>query len=462
MYLILFLYIIIGCIVIRYLYKKNKRLGFVGGYAGFTFSMLVYYVFIPIIIILCEDAYKTNTGYGFDKLIQFIFTKGSESFLFLILIVVIGFISFNFGYSIVFLKKYKTIVKDRVSRGKINNNRNFNNTLLKIINFGAHSTLIIGGSALILFFIFVGGIGNALKLAETTRGFEVSVAEFNYLAGISKIIARIVTIAPIMYFYLILNRKKFSDKFLFSISFILSVLLYLSFAGRTPLMTFLIIFLYFIAKKFFNRVWLKIIFVGIACFPLLDIFNYIFIFFQTQVWVTTEINYLQYLRQFSFPMSLGLNIRELVSFYDFRYYKDVFNDIVGLLPGIGFEVSYENTSEFFNGSNWRLMGGVPNDVISYGYIQLGMLGVFITLSTWGFLMGCLDKIIKTLPRNSGRDLISVTLATQVYQIVFSADLAPILQSHLIFLLLVIILVIYKRYIRNNKTDFNLVDVVDYK
>lgn len=438
---IIFIYIILGAIVLGMLKRKTKKMSFAGGYAGFTFGMLIYYVIVPILIIINETNFRNGIGFGYDRIINYIYEAEYYNFLFLIVLVGIGFIGFNCGYKTLFLKNLK---KDTESKIKTISNEYNNEKLMKIINNVAFFALAIGGVSLILFFLFVGGVGKALMLAQTTRGFEHSVTDINYFAGIAKLFARMMPISAIMFFYLFLTRNKKSDKILLVITFIMSILLYLTYAGRTPLLTFLLIFLFFLMRLFFKKVWFKIIFLGVLSIPLLDMLSQVFIYFQSGVWISSESNYLDYLRQFAPPTFVGLNLQDIVDVYGFRFYKDVVTDVIGLLPGISFQYSYENTSQYFNGIYWRNYGGIPNDVISYGYIQFGILGVFITLFSWGMIMGILDRIIYTIPNQIGGTVIATILATHVYQIVFAADLAPILLTHNIFIMTTIILLIYNQ------------------
>lgn len=435
------LFIIVG---IYFLGIHNKYNGFIGGYSGFIFGFLLYYTVVPILFIIYKNDIISDSSWAFYQINKYIYSHGFNSMnaLYSFLVATIGFIFFQLGYSLTLSRKitlsdHNFLISNCVYRET-------NQVLIKIVNSLAIITFIISSISFLIFIYAIGGIRRMLSLAEILRQHYSVLFEYvnNPVAGLMIVPSALLPVSTLLFFYLILLRKKRQDKLLFIVSFFLSIFYLLYNAGRFPIIRFLIIFLYMFISRKRKRVWTKILLIGIAALPLLDILDSLFIYFHTNVWEVKEPNMLLYLRQFSQPIILQFNLREFTNIYGYRFFKDFVTDIVSLAPGIDFEKSYENTSEFVNGANWKILGGVQNDVLTYGYIQLGILGVIIFLFLCGIAIGFLDKILFKLPKSRSRDFLSVIVTVNMFQIVRSTDLYTLLKYNPILLVIFLILIIY--------------------
>lgn len=435
-------YIPILIISIFALIKTNKENGFTGAYSGFMFSMIFYYIVIPFGLIYSKDSFYERDKYGFNDIVNFIFEKSPSDYIFAFILTIVGLVCFHVSYRysmIKFVKKSYNTFRSAIIKQVTDIN------LTSIIEKLAIISFIIGLLSLVIHTIFMGGLSNALSLAETTRGFDVSLGDTNYIASITKLSSRIITMSSILYLVLYFDKKTKFNLVMFGVSLISSVYYYLLNAGRMPLLTFLVIFLYVFLDKFMNNVWPKIILLGVLSLPLIDMLSYIFIYFQTGELQITNFDLANYMRQLSPAYNQLLNIRDITDIYGYQYFMSLVTDVLDILPKIGFEQSYEVTSEYFNGLNWKEIGGVPNDVISFGYMQFGVIGVGITLSVWGKIMFYIDKSLRKIQNNNVQKVLSVAVATQVFQIAHAADIAPILKSNLIFMLIIFMFILNEYY-----------------
>lgn len=435
-------YLLLFLLVSYFIHKNNKKIKITGGYAGFSTGILIYYIAIPLTIFLFKKDFIDY--YRMDK---YIFSSSYSDYLFSILIITIGFASFHLGYK--FSMKYKFKINNYNRTDSNDYYLNKKTWIIYIYRIFGYLTLIIGGVSLIAIIISVGSIGNLLEMAETVRGHEIGLADFIGIQLARLVLpARLITVSPFLFYLLILNRNKLSDKVIFVVSFILAIIFYFFNAGRSPLIMFILSFLYIFAKKRFNKVWIKFLALAIIALPLLDVLNNTFVYFQTGIWYPIEIEYRVYVYDFSYPFMIILNLGEIVSIYGFRYGKDFITDILSLLPGINFETSFINISEFINGINWRQRGGVPTDIMTFGYIQFGVVGVIFILLIIGFVFGKIDLTISKISNKESKNLISIIMALCAFGIVRAADIKALIQNKPIFIIFTVIILLFSK---NKKT-----------
>lgn len=448
MILLYFCFLIVGFYLLK---KQNRKLGFTGGYSGFVFGMLLYYAIIPIIINIFEQSITTHTGWEFIQINRFIYRHGFNSWnaLFSIFITTVGLTFFNLGYN-TSIKQIKTKKNNTYAISSLCDIEN--QILLRIVSKASAVTFIIGSICFYVFTTAIGGIERMLSLGDMLRQHDTALLDYvvNPIARLMIVPTALLPVSTILFLYLILNRKKWLDKFLFCISLCLSTVYLIYNAGRSPIIRFLIVFLYMIISKKRKRVWTIILIISVFALPLLDFLDSIFIYFATNIWEFKEINFLLYLRQFSQPTQLQFNLAELVDIYGYRFFKDFLTDVLSFAPGVYFEMSFENTSEFMKGTNWRSVGGTPNDVLTYGYIQLGISGVIIILFFWGLVMGFIDRMLMKTPKSRSRDLLTVVTAVHVFAIVSAADLYPIVKYNPILPVLFLIYISYSRRLKKIK------------
>ena len=136
---------------------------------------------------------------------------------------------------------------------------------------------------------------------------------------------------------------------------------------------------------------------------------------------------------------------DITDIYGFRFGQDFITSIIGMIPGINFSVSYENTSLFFGGMNWKLTGGTPNDLLTFSYIEFGIIGIPLIFGILGYVLGKIDKALKIIPQKSIKVLLSSAMALHLFTIIPSADFVSFIRGGFILIFLsIIILNSYER------------------
>ena len=421
------IYFLIGIYIITNLKKKNKKNNFIGSYSGITFGILLYYIVVPIIVIM--NGKEITNQFPQDE--KFITGKTSWELIFPAILVLIGFFIFNCAYN--------------------QSNRNNENIIIefsdkKTINISiaiGFFTLIVGGISLLAYFMALGGIKQAFSYAEIFRSFGTDRS--NYVSGIFAVLiipARLVTVAPLV-FYLLIKEKQIGNKYIFKIcfviSFILAIMYYIFNAGRAPLICFLLSFALIYIYKFIKKPWKLIIIIAIFSLPLLDVLDSFSLYLQQGTWKEININYISYIHQFMYPFKNTINMMNITDIYGFRFGKDFITSIIGMIPGINFPASYENTSLFYGGINWRTTGGTPNDLLTFSYIEFGIFGIPLLFGIIGYLLGKVDKATKLIPNKVIKILLSSAMAVHIFTIVANADFISFVRGGFILIFLTIII-----------------------
>lgn len=442
----LIFYVILFVIVLYYLIKNQKSLGLTGIYAGVVFCFLLYYTIIPIFLFIFEDNYLLHGGY--ERAEYYVFSREKIDHVYSLIVILLGFFSFHFGYKLSRIVKLRKYNRSK----KLNEDKEINKKVLfKTFEIVGYITLFLGAVSFTIIIQALGGIGNTLAIGEVIRGFDGDNSLASFIGrnkALLLIPARLITVTPIIFYFLIINRNNPLDKVIFVISFVISMIFLLFNAGKTPLILFLIPFIYIFFKNYFKRVWTKLIILAIIALPLIDVLDNLFIYFSTKQWEKVEVDYLSYIHDFIFPIRNILNLRDIVSIENYQFGINFFKEILDVLPRVSFDPLFYITSEYYGGPNWR--SGIPTDILTYGYFQMGSAGVVLTLLLFGFIIGKLEQKLIKLPRGKSRDFISVVLATSVTGVVAYADLSSLLKSNVIFLSICLILIVASRHLTRQK------------
>lgn len=438
--LAIIIYIIIGILAI-YLSKKNKIIE-KPSYNGIIFSMILYYIVVPIILLLFTKDfvdYENKCGMWCNNSIKHhILNKNFWDILYSALCVGVSFLIFNYSYK-----------KSRSNYICTAENKN----LIKFFDLFNKFTLIIGGISLIVFAISIGGIIEMIKKAEYYRSFSNSLVDDIGIFAILIIPSRLVTVTPILSLFLIDNDKKNRKKYLITliISMLLSTLFYLYNAGRAPIILFGLSLFYIILKKYIKNPWIVIVILAVFGLPLLDITDSLFKGLLNGGKIDVSFNYVKYLYQFIYPYRNILNMKNINNEFGYRYFLDYITSFVDLLPKVSFPASYENTSLYINGSNWKVIGGIPNDFITFSNLQLGIIGNIIISYFLGFISSILDMKASNLKSGFGKNLIIAVLTLYSYSLVISFDFCTFIRGNVI-LIIVGILILSSCKIERKKVE----------
>lgn len=424
--LIIILYVLILLFSVALL-RKNNRIRTVNLYSGFIFGIIIYYIVVPIVLLI----YKEDLMERYPELQKNIYSSVFSTLLPIILIT-FTVIFFTVGYKVAYGKKKKV-------------NQFYENVNLNSIKFISHFTFIVGIISFALFISGFGGLTNAMRYAELNRSFSVSLSDLiDYRLALLFIPSRMITVAPFLYFYQLKNTRKLSTRILFAISFIVSIFYFLFNAGKGPLLAFLMPFGYVVLKKFKKNAWRYVVVLGLFSLPLLEVLDRLFLFLANGYWTNKGIDFIKLLYQFIHPYRNISNVVNIINEFGYRYFKDFITGPLNLMPGVNFEKSYEITSRFYFGDIWESVGGVPNDLITFGFLQANFLGVIIFSLLVGYLFGVIDKHLRDLNYGTAKELITSLLIISAFRLIPNADIEPFLRSNFIMILIPLAVIRYSK------------------
>lgn len=432
------IYLVIGLLFLLYYYKKRKMYKDKFAYNGVFFGIILYYIVVPAVL-MCNiqgfiDYEATREIYGDNSIYKYIYNAPSYYIIFSFILIVIFFIFFNLGYKISKKRdEYKVL--------------EMNNNLEVLIKFFIYFTFIIGIISLLLYSLAFGGIKQALEMAEYYRSFANEASATIGSNSLLIITARLITVTPFLLAYYLekYKKKEYSLYYilLYSISLIFSIIYYLLYAGRFPLICFLLAIFYVFIRNKIKKPWLLIICLGVVCLPLLDVFDTIFTSFSLSSLKNIKINYFQYIYQFIHPIRNVINVIPLTQNYGMNYFTDILLGMFDILPGITINASYIPTSEYFYGMNWKNIGGIPNDVITFAYYQLGIIAVIIISLGLGYVLQKIDFRLEKITNNC-KYYIGAYLSTICFGLVNNADTVSFVKSQFFLIILFVILILSTR------------------
>ena len=411
--------LLIGMIlVLILLFRNNKQNGQVSITSGILTGVLLYYFTVPFFIFLLREEAEQS---GRNSLVTIVGADGLDVLLAIlrVLVFLFTYLLVNQRYNNRRMRITYTIAEDR---------------LVNVLKFFVWTTFLIGGGSFLLYISAFGGLKELLYYAEYLRSFATNATRIiPYLASIMVIPARLITVTPILILVLLGYRKK--DKFtlvyilMFVISFFGAVAFCLANAGRALLITYGICFVIPLLQKVIRKPWRLTFAIGIISLPILDYLDALFIFFQTGKLVVTQSSFISYLRQFSFPFANVLNQWKIVEKFGIRYCQDFITGVLNIIPGVNFQPSYEVTSAFYGGELWkRAGGGIPNDIVTFGYIEFGILGVFLVAMILGIVSGKMDRLLLGMDNRFSSNVLRTTVIVSFFCLVFNADIVSIVRS----------------------------------
>lgn len=408
-------------LLLFFIFKKSKGMGSM--YNGILVGGLVYYGIVPLL----NEIFKGEKHYKISYYLNYEAYKYAITYFYIILFFFIFYIS-NKTY---FFKREYTYVPNEV---KLNKN-------LKFVGYFCFS---VGGISLILFFGALGGLSNALTVAEKARSFAISLTDYMpYYASLLVIPARLVMVAPYCFWVLqYLNEGK-GEKYgtLKIISYILTVLFCLFNAGRAPILAMLLCLIVPILLNLnVKHAWTLIFIIGIFSLPILDVLDQLFVYFQKGTFKFEKFDYISYLNQFSYPINNVFHAFDIGHEYGFRWGKDFITVILDFIPGFYFEPSYVPTSRFIGGVDWRITGGTPNDLITLSIFEFHFLGLIIIPLVLGKISKLTDEILFSFNDKRIARVLSTVIAVYSFLMVSNADPYSIFRAFILWMIVLVVLV----------------------
>lgn len=409
----LFFLFFLSAALLLCLHAKRKK--HVGTYSAVIFSCFFYFLLIPIIL-----RFSRNTNLS-SKYVLNIVNADLVELIHAMLTIALFVACFHVIYS---LYNGKTAqLHYGFSESKLTN-------ICKIVVW---ITFVVGGSSFLLYISAIGGLNRLLQLADYLRSFHTSATEFmSYQESLLIVPSRLITVTPIVCIVLVKRTQRLSLVYLFVFltSFLLAAIYHLSNAGKTGLLLFALCFTVPLLYKFFKHPWLIGLFIAFACLPLLGVLDSLFHYLRTGDWRTVSTELSAYWVQFSYPFSNILKRNEILEVSGFRWGADYFTALLNILPGVSFDPSTVPTSLYYGGLFWKTRGGTPNDIITFGYLQLGYLGVAFSGTLLGFACGKIDRILSQIGSRFSSNVIRVALLTSFFAVIVNADPTAVIMNQI--------------------------------
>ena len=422
-------------ITIGQMNKFNKKYDYVTtSYSGIMFGFLLYYSVIPILTMANIDNIGRLSSYY--KYVPHIVNKSVLDYIFAICMVYLALFCIITSYNKTVSRLYHKVQQNKMVIKE-------NDRVYHLVKRVGIITLVIGSASLVVLIISLGGLGAAFVAAESIRQHNVNLSELTnvYFLYVS---AGLVEVAPYFFYFAYSKKKSINNLILMLLSIIFVVIYFIFQAGKSPILGFLVTFIYLFIKKFVkqkNYTWRMLVPLGILAIPSLSIMDAFFHWMNTGRMPAIDLNYYNQLGGFAAPFTLILNMSGIVMEYGVTWFLNIPQDFLSILPKVDFPASYENTSEYISGLYWKNTGGIPNDLITYGYIQLGIIGVIVVCWFVGYLIAKLDLVLMSIDDVEIRLLFGIVLAVNFWGITAGADLRPILQGGFTLLCVIAILAI---------------------
>ena len=423
----IFLLLLLAIFTVFLLVTINKKNRSVGVISGVLFSCLLYYCIVPIIFY--STPLKNPSGY-----VQYILRASSSDFIYAIIcclffLVILGITYRAHRYNRSFLYKIDDLKLSRLSK--------------KLCYICA----IIGGISFILYIRAFGGVVRMLAYSEYMRSFSTSgESVLTHFQTILYIPSRLVTVVPFLSL-MGFNKKNLFSVSLFLVFFSLGFLFFLYDAGKIGIIIYLLsLFVPILALKT-QRPWFYVVILGMASLPIIGFLDSLFHYVSMGEWESYSDNsVLSYLQQFSYPFSNTLNLEGIASVSGYRYGRDFITGVLNIIPGVNFDVSYEPTSYFYGGSTWGESGGTPNDAVTFGYLQFGIIGVLFLGYLFGLITARIDNALVRLDNTFKNNVLKASLILLFFIITVNADVVGVVRNQFTLTILSLLVIISsKRY-----------------
>lgn len=406
---------------------------------GVLTSVAVYLCVIPLLVYFSGNKELQETSFRSIKSDEYSYCVAYASIIIFILFLVIGY----------HRKRHNKLIFDKE----------------KYVHLGKGigiASFVIGGISFILYAQSFGGIFELLVKAEYLRSFSTDKANVvNGWTYILVIPARLISISP---YFIILAKSSFKNisayNILIILSFVGSILFYLSDAGKTGVLIFGMSFFVPLISYVFKHKWLITIVTACICLQIVSYLDALFVYLASgNFLIETGESDLAYLSQFAYPFENLLNLDNIANQSGFRYGKDFVTGVLNIIPGINFEPSYVPTSFFYGGSKWKITGGVPNDAITFGYLQFGLLGVALVGFILGYVCSRVDESMKLLKNTFANRVIKCTLIVMYFQLFVSADIVTIARNKFGLVLLSALLIVSTKQYEAHRTHRELMPII---
>lgn len=427
-------------IILRAINRRIKRDGFPNSYIGFFSGCMVYYAIAPLFLWWSRDYYMGQSyNWKYTQLLTFFFDADAFAVLYSILMLLLGLFFFHYFYV---RRKNRAILEYEDTEIQIDNDK-----ILRIVSIFAALMLVIGSISILIYLYPFGGFSNALKLADRLRQHDADITVYG-ISSLFKyflVLAGVLNIVPILFYVLYSNKHKYRYLIGMFISIYFDYMYLMINNGKSAIIRLVVTvaFIFLYRRKVRHKFFIIVI-CGIVALPMIEVLDSI-LAGGSIVGSFGSFSFYLPMNSFAWPSELNYHLNDLTGQYGYMFFKHFITDFIDILPGFNFESSYANTSEFLKGVNWRSLGGTPNDVLTYGFLQIRFVGVIVVFGIWGHFSAWVDSMIEKIHFDSMKQVFGITVCMNMFSIVSCADISDIILYNLSFVLSVFILWLYTQH-----------------
>lgn len=435
--------IILTLAALAFQYKREKGLS---TFAAFSLGYCLYFGIVPLFIPFAD------WGRVSSPITDTIQQVKDVNFVIAAVICYAAYLTFLMVYSFAYAR---TEQKSPKEFGAAETSLGYTESYCLTRNIGI-ITLVIGGGSFIVIIKALGGLAEAFSMAEVLRSFGTDNGEYiNRSILFLRTLIGVLLAAPFSFYIANQYKPGIGIKLLFAASFIMSVLYLIFNAGRLPLVMFFGPFYYAFLKRNFSHPWWLFALTGVITLfglPLLDNF---FFFLSYGFWREEATPMLlDILAEFSFPFINVLNLWGMREVFGYRYGVDYCTWIINIVPTailsrVGLQkqlASYEFTSQYYDPENIS-MGGVPTDLVSLGFRQLDVAGVFLQFGIFALLCVWLDRKIDRVSNNENCLVGVFKVIMLFFSYVAYADLDALVRGRSDVIIIIFLIFMIGRYSR---------------
>ncbi|MGL5067494.1 MAG: O-antigen polymerase [Sarcina sp.] len=431
------------CIIATSIRFRYRRVNNIDIFIMFSLTYSLYYNFIPIILKLTEwTEYDSVTG-------RTLYYISEERFAEKTIIVILGYIIFIIFNRFIF---ERNLIFNKKSNYNLRVKKSY-----KYIKCIGHITFLLGGISFFAIAISVGGISKLITLGENMRIYGQDLGTYIPRSLLPfRTLMTIICTSTFIYYLVYSIKKSMINKILVVLSMTISILYLIFNSGRAPIFFFILPFILFYIYKKFKRPVLILCGLVIFLIPALLFMDRLFLYIGYGEWRGESVNYLNYfVEQFGFPYINILNSNEIVDIYNLRYGVDLFTWIINVVPVsilsvVGLwkvPVSSDLITGYYSSfSEGPMLGGIPADILTTGYMQYKFIGVLFIMALIGVVIGIIDsRVHRAYTCNLFNNIFIYRIVISFFNIVSNANLDAFIRGKLDLIIMIgIILIIFKK------------------
>lgn len=373
--IVIALIIVIAIPVFEIIRKREGKFDYL---SLFNLIFILAFGVVPLYIYLFPDKVTHWRVIIYSNITETSFFIGS---LIALMFYVLMVIAYYFSSKLMFVIKTKKVSENIFT---LTNNRN-------VLFKSGFLLFVIGGFSLLFYINLAGGLDAYINSGYSTR---IQGQTIQHPLVFVRNFTPFLSVASFIFYATIRHSKgtaKFLNIILFLLSFVGAILVAFHSGGRMNFFIYLTTFP-LATLLYQNKIKIRTILLVTAFFVFMVVYGRSFLNPEAELKINNPndgiIN--SVIREFSFPfVNVGRSFDLFPDYFNFRGgIPDVLTAIAGLVPQriVNFDFLQRETVSQFNTSLYGPGGEMPVDIVSFGYMSFGIVGVVMVALLFGTLL----------------------------------------------------------------------------